>query len=307
MFEQLLKLLLEPLRGIIDHLVRLALADVQGYDVAVVAVAVDESEVVEEAEVLLRILQPFMEVEADNIVGNIVATRLHAVDDAAHALVLVAETEIAERNLEACGTEVLNHVQHHVAGKVGLEGKVLVLFERLGLLLLQLRGDGAAHPAVGPVRMFATQVEHQLVAVERLGADVERTEAALARAVRSGDNRKFWTTLHLLRNEIRVTAFAGSGGAAKNAVGATAAVESNAVFTAVGIGQISVSVVIEERHGNATAPRIGIDALYLTARRTIGFAGRLAVWQLDNINVFICAHNRFPLSFDGAKLQLFCE
>ena len=182
MFEQLLKLLLEPLRGIIDHLVRLALADVQGYDVAVVAVA-----------------------------------------------------------------------------------------------------------------------------VERLGADVEGTEAALAGAVRSGDNRKFWATLHLSRNEIRVTAFARSGGAAKNAVGATAAVESNAVFAAVGIGQISVSVVIEERHGNATAPRIGIDALYLTARRTIGFAGRLAVWQLDNINVFICAHNRFPLSFDGAKLQLFCE
>ena len=41
MFEQLIKLLLEPLRGIIDHLVRLALADVQGYDVAVVAVAVE--------------------------------------------------------------------------------------------------------------------------------------------------------------------------------------------------------------------------------------------------------------------------
>ena len=168
---------------------RLALTDVQGYDMAVVAVAVDEGEVVEEAEVLLRVLQPFVEIEADDVIGNIVATRLHTVDDAAHALILVAKTEIAERNLEACSTEVLNHVQHHVAGKVGLEGKVLVLFERLGLLLLQLRGDGAAHPTVGPVGMFAAQVEHQLVAVERLGADVEGTEAALARAVRSGDNR----------------------------------------------------------------------------------------------------------------------
>ena len=168
---------------------RLALADVQGYDMAVVAVAVDESEVVEEAEVLLRVLQSFVEVEADDIVGNVVATCLHAVYDAAHALVLVAKTEIAERNLETCGTEILNHVQHHVAGKVSLEGEVLVLFERLGLLLLQLRGDGAAHPAVGPVGMLSAQVEHQLVAVERLGADVEGTEAALARAVWSGDNR----------------------------------------------------------------------------------------------------------------------
>lgn len=155
--------------------------------------------------------------------------------------------------------------------------------------------------------MFATQVEHQLVAVERLGADVEGTEAALARAVWSGNDGEFRATLHLSRNEIRVTAFAGSGGTAKNAVGAAAAVESNAVFAAVGIGQVSVSVVVEERHGNATAPRVGIDALYLTARRAVGFAGRLTVWQLDNINVFICAHNRFPLSFDGAKLQLFCE
>ena len=56
---------------------RLALVDVQGYDVAVVAVAVDESEIVEEAEVLLCVLQSFVEVEADNIVGYIVATRLY--------------------------------------------------------------------------------------------------------------------------------------------------------------------------------------------------------------------------------------
>jgi hypothetical protein len=52
--------------------VRLALADMQGYDVAVVAVAVDESDIIEEAEVMLRVLQSFVEVEADNIVGNVV-------------------------------------------------------------------------------------------------------------------------------------------------------------------------------------------------------------------------------------------
>ena len=115
---------------------RLALADMQGYDVAVVAVAIDEGKVVKEVEVLLRVLQPLVEVEADYIVGNVVATRLHAVDDAAHALVLVAEAEIAERNLEVCSTEILNHVQHHVAGEIGLESEVLVLFERFSLLLL---------------------------------------------------------------------------------------------------------------------------------------------------------------------------
>ena len=169
---------------------------------AIVAVTVDEGEIIEETEVLLRILQPFVKVEADNIVGNIVATRLYTVDDAAHALILVAKTEIAKGYLEACGTEVLDHVQHHVAGKVSLKGKVLVLFERLGLLLLQLRGDGAAYPTVGPIGMFAAQVEHQLVAVERLGADVEGTEAALARTVRSGNDGEFRATLHLSRNEI---------------------------------------------------------------------------------------------------------
>ena len=65
----------------------------QGYDVAVVAVAVDEGEIIEETEVLLRILQPFVKVEADDVGGNIVATRLHTVDEAAHALVLVAKTK----------------------------------------------------------------------------------------------------------------------------------------------------------------------------------------------------------------------
>ena len=301
MFEQFFKLLLEPLRRIVDHLVRLALADVQGYDVAVVAVAIDEGEVVEKAEVLLCVLQPLVEIEADNIVGYVVAARLHTVDDAAHALVLVAKTEIAERNLETCSAEVLDHVQHHVAGKVGLEGEVLVLFERFGLLLLQLRGDGAAHPTVGPVGMLAAQVEHQLVAVERLGADVEGTKAALARAVRSGNDGEFRATLHLSRNEIRVTAFAGSGGATKNAVGATATVEFYTILAAVGISQISVSVVVEERHGNASAPRVGIDALYLTARRTVGLAGRLAVRQLDDVDVFICTHNRLLAEF-GCKV-----
>ena len=93
-------------------------------------------------------------------------------------------------------------MQHHVAGEVGLEGEILVLFERFGLLLLQLRDDGAAHPAVGPVGVLAAQVEHQLVAVERLGADVEGSEAALACAVRSGNDGEFRATLHLSRNEI---------------------------------------------------------------------------------------------------------
>jgi len=153
-------LLLEPLGRIVDNFVRLALADVQGYDVAVVAVAIDESKVVEEAKVLLCVLQPFVEVETDYIVANVVTTRLNTVDYTAHALVLVAEAKITERNLEASGAEVLNHVQHHFTGEVRLEGEILMLFECLVLLLLQLRGDGAAHPTVGPVWMFAAQVEH---------------------------------------------------------------------------------------------------------------------------------------------------
>jgi len=284
--------------------VRLALADVQGYDVAVVAVAVDESKIVEEAEVLLRVLQPFVEVEADDVVGYIVAARLHAVDDAAHALVLVAKTKIAERNLEASSAEVLDHVQHHVARKVSLERKVLVLFERIGLLFLQLRGDGAAHPTVGPVGMFAAQVEHQFVAVERLDTDVEGAEAALARTVRPGNDGEFWAALHLSRNKIRVTAFTGSGSSAKNAVGTTAAVEFYTILTTVGIGQISVSVVVEERNGNATAPRVGIDALYLAARRKVGLASRLAIRQLNDVNVFICTHNRLFAEF-GCKVTEF--
>ena len=181
---------------------RLILADVQGYDVAVVAIAIDKSEVVEEAEVLLRVLQPLVEVEADDVVGNVVAARLHTVNDAAHALFLVAKAKITEGNLEACGTKILNHVQDYVAGKVGLEGKVFVLFKSLSFLLLQLRGDGAAHPTVRPVGMFAAQVEHQFVAVERLDADVEGAEAALARAVRSGNDGEFWAALHLAGNEI---------------------------------------------------------------------------------------------------------
>ena len=61
---------------------------------AIVAVAVNESQIVEEAEVLLRVLQSFMEIEADNVIGNVVATCLYTVDDAAHALVLVEEAEV---------------------------------------------------------------------------------------------------------------------------------------------------------------------------------------------------------------------
>ena len=132
---------------------------------------------------------------------------------------------------------------------------------------------------------------------KRLGTDVEGTEAALARAVRSGDNSKFRTTFHLSRNEIRVTAFAWGGGAAKNTVGPAAAVERYTILATIGIGQISISVVVEERYGNAMTPRVGIDALYFAARRTVGLAGRLTVRQLDNVNVLICTHNRLLAEF----------
>ena len=42
---------------------------------AVVAVAVDEGDVIEESEVLLRVLQPFVEIEADDFIGYVVTTR----------------------------------------------------------------------------------------------------------------------------------------------------------------------------------------------------------------------------------------
>ena len=60
----LLELLAEPERGIVDDLMGVALADVQGDNLAVLGVAVDEGDVVEQTEVLLRVLQAFVEVLA---------------------------------------------------------------------------------------------------------------------------------------------------------------------------------------------------------------------------------------------------
>lgn len=85
----------------------------------------------------------------------------------------------------------------------------------------------------------------------------------------------------------------------KNAVGAAAAVKFYAILAAIGIGQISVSVVVEERHGNTTTPRVCIDALYLKARSTVGLAGRLTVRQLEDVNILVCTHNRLFAEFDG--------
>ena len=168
-----------------------ALTDVKGDDLAVLGITVDEGDVVEKMKVLLRILQTFMEVEADNIVGYVVTTRLHAVDDAAYALFLRVKTEIDEGDFETCGAEVIYHPQHHFAGKVGFEGKVFLLLQGLVLLLLQFGGNGAAHPAVGPVGMIAAEVEHQFVAVKRCSADVEGAGAALACTVRTGNDGEF--------------------------------------------------------------------------------------------------------------------
>jgi len=47
--------------------------------------------------------------------------------------------------------------------------------------------------------------------------------------------------------------------------------------------EISVSVVVEERHGNTTTPRVCIDTPYLKARSTVGLAGRLTVRQLEKL------------------------
>lgn len=175
---------------------RLALADIQGNDLTVLGIAVNEGDVVEQMEVLLDILQAFVKVEADNIVGYVVTTGLYTMDDAAHALFLRIKTEIDKGDFEPGSAEVVYHPQHHVAGKVGFEGKVFLLLQGFVLLLLQFGGNGAAHPAVGPVEMFAAEVEHQFVAIKRCGADVEGAEAALARTVRTGNNSKLWPTLH---------------------------------------------------------------------------------------------------------------
>ena len=134
--------------------------------------------------------------EADNVVGDIVTARLYAVDDAAHAFVLGVKAEIDEGDFEPGSAEVVYHPQHHVGREIGLESEVFLLLQRLVLLHLQFGGNCAAHPAVGPVGMLAAKVEHEFVAVERGGADVEGAETALARTVRSCYDGELWTVLH---------------------------------------------------------------------------------------------------------------
>ena len=60
----LLELLAEPERGIVNDFMGVALADVQGDDLAVLRITVDEGDVVEQTEVLLRVLQAFVEILA---------------------------------------------------------------------------------------------------------------------------------------------------------------------------------------------------------------------------------------------------
>ena len=60
----LLELLAEPERGIVNDFMGVALADVQGDNLAVLGIAVDESDVIEQTEVLLSVLQAFVEVLA---------------------------------------------------------------------------------------------------------------------------------------------------------------------------------------------------------------------------------------------------
>ena len=194
--ETILELLTEPQRRTVDDLMGVALTDMKGDDLAVLGITVDEGDVVEQTEVLLRVLQTFVEVEADNIVGYVVAAHLHTMNDAAYALFLRVKTEIDEGDFETCGAEVVYHPQYHVAGKVGFESKIFLLLQCFVLLFFQFGGNGAAHPAVRPVGMLTAEVEHEFIAVERCGADVERTETALACTVRTGYDGKLWTTLH---------------------------------------------------------------------------------------------------------------
>ena len=60
----LLELLAEPERGIVNDFMGVALADVQGDNLAVLGIAVDESDVIEQTEVQLSVLQAFVEVLA---------------------------------------------------------------------------------------------------------------------------------------------------------------------------------------------------------------------------------------------------
>lgn len=133
------------------------------------------------------------------------------------------------------------------------------------------------------------------VAVKRLGTDIEGTEAALACTIRSCNDSKFWSLFHLLRNKIRVTASAWSCRATENAVGTAAAVELDMVFAAIGISQIGVPFIVEERYRNAATPRVNVDVFYLTACCKVGFVGCLPVGQLNVVYVFVCTHSLFPL------------
>ena len=81
----------------------------------------------------------------------------------------------------------------------------------------------------------------------------------------------------------------------ENTIGTGAAVEFHTVFAAVGIGQISVSGIIEEGHGNAALPRVEIDVLNLAASIAVGLAGSLAVGKQDGVYVFVCTHILFAL------------
>ena len=60
----LLELLAEPERGIVNDFMGVALADVQGDNLSVLGIAVDESDVIEQTEVQLSVLQAFVEVLA---------------------------------------------------------------------------------------------------------------------------------------------------------------------------------------------------------------------------------------------------
>lgn len=189
---------MEPKRRIINDLMGMALADVQGDNLAVLRITVDKGDVVEQSEALLCVLQTFVEVEADNIVGYIVTARLYTMDDTAHALFLRVKAEIDEGDFEPGGAEVFYHSQYHVGREIGFEGEVFLLLQSLVLLLIQFGGNGAAHPAVGPVWMLTAKVEHEFVTVERCGADVERAEATLARTVRTGNDGELRSAFHYL-------------------------------------------------------------------------------------------------------------
>lgn len=113
-FKQLLKLLAEPMRGIVNDLMSIALTDMQRNDLTIIGITVNKSDVVEKVEMLLHVLQAFVEVEADNVICYVVATRLHSVDDTAHTFILGVKAEVDEGDFETGSAEVVYHSQHHV-------------------------------------------------------------------------------------------------------------------------------------------------------------------------------------------------